>query len=529
MAGLSPSTYYYYRFMALGDTSVTGRTLTAPVGTVNHLRFGVVSCSDFRRGYFHAYQKMAERNDLNAVLHLGDYIYEGGGGVDRIHDPNSEAYRLQDYRTRYSQYHLDTSLQRCHQVHPFITSWDDHDVVVDALRDTSYRHDAAAFGPYMWRKYAAIRAAREWLPMRDPDSVSTHFFKNWREFHYGSLADIFMLDARLYDRDRFATDVSDTIYGDPGHRIIGPEQMTWLNDGLRTSTAQWKIIGNQVMLSQFTIGGTPLVLENWDGYPAERNQVYDNLEANSISNVVVVTGDFHCSFANDVPRDALSFPAYNPFTGDGSLCAEFVVPSITGDNYDEGNDFGLGAGNAALAQTLIQIGNPHTKYVNLTAHGYILLDVDASRAQAEFMHMADVRDEANLAETLAAAWYAADGSNHIAETTTASSPVAGTPLPPALPCRPVAADAPVNAVLMSMNPNPASDFAWLHLGVNTAGNLRVTLSDLTGRLEKEFCDQDVIPGHYLLEMDVRELAAGLHLLVVETGSQKISSRLLIVR
>lgn len=515
--GLQPGTYYYYRFTAFGDTSIIGRTLTAPTGTVSRLRFGVVSCSDYRQGYFQAYGNMARRNDLDAVVHLGDYIYEGGGGpTGRVHDPNSEIYRLQDYRTRYSQYHLDTSLQRCHQVHPFITVWDDHDIVVDALRDTSYRHNAGAHGLYRDRKFAAIRAAREWLPIRDPDSLTQHFYKNWREFHYGDLADIFMLDARLYDRDKFPDDQNDTTYGAANLRIIGPEQMNWITTGLANSTARWKLVGNQVMLSQFVAGGVPLVFENWDGYPAERNQFYDNLQNNSINNVVVLTGDFHCSFANDVPRDALNFGSYNPFNGNGSLCVEYVVPSITGDNYDEGNDFGLGAGNAGAAQGLIQLGNPHTKYVDLTAHGYILLDLNTTRAQAEFWHLADKGDPMNLGESTGGIYKADHNANKVSSAGSASTSKTGVPLSPPFACGLVSTQTPQDLTLLSLFPNPTHDISWLNFALNTPGQVSVVLYDLTGKPMRTVFEGEMQTGNYLMEVDVRELPQGIYLLKIQT-------------
>lgn len=510
--GLQEGTYYYYRFKAQGVTSMAGRSKTAPLGQVNRARLGVVSCSDYRRGFFQAYQNLADRNDLDLILHLGDYIYEGSGGPQgRQHEPNAEIYRLQDYRQRYSQYHLDSMLQRCHQVHPFVNIWDDHDIVVDALRDTSYRHNGA-FGPYSWRKFAAIRAAREWLPIRDPDSLSSNYYKNWRKLPYGDLLEVIMLDARLYDRDKFADDTQDSLYGSPNHKIVGPEQMNWLKSSLSASTARWKVLGNQVMLSHFTAGGQPLVLENWDGYPVERGQLYDHLDSATIENVVVVTGDFHCGFANDVPRDPLNFNDYNPFNGNGSLCVEFVVPSVTGDNFDEGNDFGLGTSNAGVAQNLIQVGNPHTKYVDLTSHGYLLLDLDDNRCQAEFYGLDDISDPQNTGETLLASWQSEDESQKLSNGSAASQPKPGVPPAPKAPCKLVNRSEAQTQQVLSIFPNPASDFIWVNVVLLKSQKLDIKVISLQGSALLQLPSRSLSPGNYTIELDLSSLPVGLYLL-----------------
>lgn len=523
VTGLNADTYYYYRFRAMGEYSLTGRTKTTPSGAREQIRLAVLTCSDYRRGFFTALANISARNDLDAVLHLGDYIYEGGGGPpDRQHDPNFEVWRLQDYRTRLSQYRLDSNLQRCHQLYPWINIWDDHDIVVDALTDTSFRHNAALHGPYQDRKLAAVQAFREWLPVRDPLPMPQDMYKNWRKLPFGDMLDLYMLDVRLYDRDRFATDQNDTLFGHPDAKILGAEQLTWINTELANSTARWKVLGNQLQMTHFQIGNVPLVFENWDGYPVERQKFFDNLINNQVDNMVVVTGDFHVSFANDVAENPFNVIDYNPFTGDGAIGVEFIVPSVTGDNFDEGNDFGLGS--AALASGLIQAGNWHTKFVELEGHGYVLLDLDSVRAQAEFWHMDDISDPSNFNERLVATWMALDGDNHLSQGSGASNPNAN--VAPAPPTVVVGRERPNDAAtVLSLYPNPAVDFTYLNYVLQNPGSTSVSLKDLHGRSIRTVMQRKQAPGNYLLEIDLQGLAAGMYLVEIETPGGKVVRKL----
>ena len=519
VTGLSANSYYYYRFEYQGDYSMIGRTKTAPNGWSDQLRFGFVSCSDYRQGYFTAYRKLAERNDLDAIVHLGDYIYEGRGGPsNRLHEPDANAYRLQDYRTRFSQYRLDPDLMRCHQVHPFVIIWDDHDIVVDALRDTSYRHDATLYGPYSDRKYAAVKAIREWLPIRDDIS---EFYKNWKKLPFGNLVDLFTIDVRLYDRDRIPNSITDTIFGNPNHKILGPVQMNWINNSLNNSTAKWKLIANQLVLGHLQILGTPVTFENWDGYPAERLQFLNNLSNNSVDNTIVLTGDFHCSFAMDITPDPYNSTLYDPASGNGSLATEFVVPSITGDNFDEGNDFGLP--NAAVAVDLIKLTNPHVKFTELEGHGYILLDLDSSRAQAEFWYMSDIRNPENKNEYIHEIYVTHDGSNKVVRDSVLSIPKSNIPTAPEEDtCNSLNVikhkDPPV---LLSVSPNPFNQFLTLNYAMNQSNDISVKLLNLSGVTVLEYFQKKQQKGNYQLYFETEKLSPGSYFLVFETKEKRV--------
>ncbi|WP_116126379.1 alkaline phosphatase D family protein [Lewinella sp. IMCC34183] len=196
--GLAPATTYYYSFSALGRDSLTGRTKTTPTGaTADHLRFGVVSCSNFQAGYFNAYGRLAERNDLEAVIHLGDYIYEyanreyGNTEVwdDRIVAPDREIVSLEDYRNRYSTYRLDSDLRHLHQQHPIISVWDDHESANDSYETGASNHQPGDEGSWTDRKEWSRRAYFERLPIRETGNRSIY-----RTISYGDLADLIMLD-----------------------------------------------------------------------------------------------------------------------------------------------------------------------------------------------------------------------------------------------------------------------------------------------------------------------------------------------
>ncbi|MBI1192171.1 MAG: phosphodiesterase [Bacteroidetes bacterium] len=519
VGGLLPNQHYYYQFEALGRKSVIGRTRTGTTGNLDRLRLAAVSCSDYRAGYFHAYAALAARNDVALILHLGDYFYEGGGGPDdRTHEPDAEIYRLQDYRARYSQYRLDPDLQRVHQVHPFSTIWDDHDIVVDALRDTSLRHDEE-FGSYRDRKWAAIKAAYEWLPLRE-DPVDS--LRIWRSLPYGDLAEVFLLDTRLYDRDRFASDASDPIYQSPDHRLIGPAQMAWLQSGLAASTGQWKVLANQVMMGHLSaLEDDPIIFENWAGYTAERDALYNYLDDNNITNTVVVTGDFHVSMALDLAPNPRLPENYNPETGEGSLAVEFLVPSVTGENFDEGETYGFGS--SASASFLISQANKHIKWSELDGHGYVLLDLNADRAQAEFWHMEDISNPDHTIENAVLLWESLNGTQRIQRSFTPSPPIEG--MPP-LPPLDTTALAPGNGnLLLSAGPNPFESSFSANLLLRAEASVQWSVYNAAGQRVAHAPAQTLASGNYLIRQTADTWTPGLYILDLGIDSERVQRKL----
>ena len=317
--GLAPGRTYFYRFHALGETSPVGRTKTAPRDAAN-LRFAVVSCSSLPHGYFHVYASIAKRPDLDAVVHLGDYIYEyadGEDGDERPSLPEHELRTLDDYRRRYAQYRRDPDLQEAHRQHPWVTTWDDHEVADNAWKEGASAHSPQE-GPYAERRRAALRAYEEWMPIRAlPEG------RIWRALRYGPLADLLMLDTRHWARE-LQTGDRDPKTTDPARQLLGADQEAWLFEELRTSNARWKLVCQQVLLSPLPQYSST---DQWDGYPAARDRLYDVLERHAVKDVVILSGDIHASFANDLPRRPLEAGAYDPATGKGSLAVEIVAPA----------------------------------------------------------------------------------------------------------------------------------------------------------------------------------------------------------
>jgi len=388
---LSPGTVYFYRFKHQETHSPIGRTKTAPSGSPGQLRLAVVSCADYQSGYFNAFGDIARRNDLDAVVHLGDYIYEYGvwrGGRRRMvksrvrqHIPDKVCTTLRDYRTRYAQYRCDPQLQEAHRLHPFIVIWDDHEVANDShLAGTASRPD----GGEAWeqQKAVAIQAYFEWLPIRENPKRSIV-----RSFTYGDLAEMWMLDGRLEGRSPQATGLSDTLLYSPDRHILGKAQREWLLTGIKNSQAKWKIIGNQVIFSPLNDSKVftrrpSIAMDRWDGYPAERQLIFDFFYENELNNIVVITGDVHTAWALELTADPSDPDVYDRKTGKGVVGAEFVTPSVTSLNFDEVIPKFIVV--EAKRRFKKKKNNPHLRYVNLIHHGYMTLTLTPERAQADW-------------------------------------------------------------------------------------------------------------------------------------------------
>jgi len=235
--GLSPGRTYYYAFDAEGDMSAVGRTKTLPEESVERVRLATVSCANYPAGYFNVYRCLANRADLDAVLHLGDYIYEFANGIygdgadsGRIPMPAGEASTLADYRWRYATYRTDIDLQAVHAAHPFIAVWDDHEIVNDAWRGGAPTHKGSE-ADWRVRQGAAYQAYLEWMPVRESTAPGIRLY---RDFRFGRLVDLAMLDTRGL-RDRQARPRDAVGANAPGRTLLGPDQEAWLFGTLRRS------------------------------------------------------------------------------------------------------------------------------------------------------------------------------------------------------------------------------------------------------------------------------------------------------
>ncbi|HEY0950623.1 alkaline phosphatase D family protein [Nocardioides sp.] len=413
VTGLEPDTWYHYRFRYDGVASPAGRTRTAPAADASpdHVRFGVVSCANLQAGWFSAYRGLAERDDLHAVLHLGDYLYEYGPGqygygiTDRdirSHVPAHEMVSLADYRQRHAQYKQDPDLQALHAKYPWIITWDDHEVANDAYRDGAENHNPdLGEGDFRLRRARAHRAYDEWMPVRmDGTARLRDGDRLFRRLRFGQLAEISMLDLRSY-RDAQAAAPSGEV-SDPDRTILGRQQLDWLKASLARGRAQWKIIGNPVMIAPVTFAGLPHDLidpvndvtgllprdgvpynvDQWDGYTHDRREVFQHIRDHQVTDALFVTGDIHSGWACELPYDKATYPV-----GD-SAGVEFVCSSVTSNNLKDITGTPPRTTSTAV-EGIIKTANRHVKYLDFDSHGFSVLDVTATRAQMDWYVIGD--------------------------------------------------------------------------------------------------------------------------------------------
>ncbi|MFG3031481.1 alkaline phosphatase D family protein [Streptomyces sp. NPDC048253] len=401
--GLAPATDYWFRFSAGGTDSPVARTRTAPAAdaAVPGLRFGVVSCANWEAGYFSSYRHLAARGDLDAWLHLGDYIYEYGTGeygtrgtVVRQTAPTHEILTLADYRTRHGKYKTDPDLQALHAKAPVVAIWDDHEFANDTWSGGAENHTEGTEGAWSSRQAAAKQAYFEWMPVRPAIAGTTY-----RRLRFGKLADLSLLDLRSFRSQQAA--VGNGTVDDPDRTLTGRAQLDWLKAGLQASDTTWRLVGNSVMISPFAIGslsadlfkplakllglpqeGIALNTDQWDGYTDDRRELLAHLRSHAIRNTVFLTGDIHMAWANDVPVDAGTYPL------SASAATEFVVTSVTSDNLDDIVKVPEGT-LTAVASPIIRAANRHVHFVDTDRHGYGVLDITAERAQMDYYVLSD--------------------------------------------------------------------------------------------------------------------------------------------
>ena len=420
VTSLSPATTYYYRFEAEGARSPVGRTRTLPRGNASRLRLGVASCSNYPFGYFNAYAALARRADLDAVVHLGDYIYEyanrsfgDGTSLGRIPEPDKEMVALADYRQRHAQYKADPDSQEVHRQHPFIVVWDDHELTNNAWFGGAENHDPdQGEGDWFVRRNAAVQAFFEWMPIReDARALSPRIY---RTLKFGDLADLILLDTRLVGRDEQAATREDiAAIESPTRSLLGRAQEGWLHGELMESKrggTRWQILGQQVMFAPQSEPGKPTNNpDSWDGYRSSRDRVFSMVEDLKIDSFVVLTGDVHSNWAYDLPRRP--FDGFDATTGRGSMGIEFAGTSVTSrSNLGVGPD-----GEKQLAS--VRSARPHLHYVDGRYRGYYLVDVTRERLQADFYAMSTI-EKRTPEERFLKGYAAPAGQMHLSEQST---------------------------------------------------------------------------------------------------------------
>ncbi|MCK9893750.1 alkaline phosphatase [Frankia sp. AgB32] len=418
--GLEPGREYFYRFRAGTVLSPVGRTRTAaapgagPDAAAGSLSFALVSCQDYQNGYWPAYDAIAaDRPDL--VVHVGDYIYEydpSSRFPDRRHTtPQTpgldQLQTLADYRNRYGQYKADPALRAAHLAAPWVVTWDDHEVennyagLVDEVGDTGPRHqDPTVFAR---QRAAAYQAYYEHMPIRAELNPGSPDLRIYRRLSFGSLATMHVMDTRQYrtptpGRSPSAIGATDLGSDNAGGTMAGAEQERWLRDGLDASRSRWNIIAQQTMMAQLDgqlpigQGETLTNLDQNDGYRPYRRRILAGMRDSGARNPVVLSGDLHCAWVNDlrVDFDRPETPV---------VASEFVCTSISSAFFLISDDF-VRDNNARL--------NPHVRYFRGDRRGYTRFRLSADECQADLRVVADIshRDSPVTTDT---SWVIEDG------------------------------------------------------------------------------------------------------------------------
>lgn len=374
LQGLAPDRVYWYRFMYSDEVSRVGRTRTAPSAdaTLQQFRFAFASCQHYEYGYYTAYEHMAQE-DLHCVVHLGDYIYEGGVSTDKVRQHNGpEIVTLDDYRNRHALYRLDPHLQSTHAAFPWIVTWDDHEFDNNCAGDISEEAnvDPAAF---LARRAAAYQAYYEMMPIRRSCLPNGPMMQLYRSISYGRLAQFQVLDTRQYRTDQSCGDGNkppcEGVF-DPNATLLGKTQERWLMQGLQDSPATWNILAQQVMFAR--VDRTPgdavaWSMDQWAGYDVARKRLLQFFADAQVSNPIVLTGDIHTNWVNDLKVD------FDDPQGP-VVATEFVGTSISsgGDGAEKRADT-----DGVLAE------NPFVRFYN-AERGYVSCVVTSERWESKY-------------------------------------------------------------------------------------------------------------------------------------------------
>lgn len=396
VGGLEPSTTYHYWFDLDGVLSPLGRTRTLPAGPTDRFRVAVVCCADPAKQPLATYRAVAT-DEVDVVLHLGDYIYETD---EHGADPAHTCVTLDDYRRRHAFVRTDPDLLALHLRHPVIFVWDDHDVADNAWRHGAKRHDPDEHGPWEDRLRAASIARQEWVParLRNPDDL----LAMWRSFAIGDLAELVLLDTRIPGRDEQSAGHDLDHLCDPGRSLLEPAQRAWAHDRIRDRARPWCLLATTVVLSPLeldiplgavvdeampsgyaVVDGTAICTDEWDGYPVERRKLL-NVVAERAGGTVLLSGDVHSAWAFETRND----PSLPP------VAVELVAPAVSstpmGDQLPGAEHVAERAADDV----------PAHRWHDLHHHGYVRLDVRPDEVRADWFAVDD-EDPAAPPSTLA--------------------------------------------------------------------------------------------------------------------------------
>jgi alkaline phosphatase D len=385
--GLQPDHWYFYRFHSGEAVSPVGRARTtpSPESVPQRLRFAFASCQHYEQGYYTAYKHMAN-DDLDVVIHLGDYIYEGPAGRKGVRQhagpKTSRLHTLADYRIRHAQYRSDPLLQGMHARCPWIVTWDDHEF------DNNYANDISELPnsdpvEFLWRRTNAYQAYYEHMPLRPTSIPRGPDMQLFRTISYGKLATFQVLDTRQYRTDQPNGDTLSPLDIDalnPKNTLLGRRQRGWLLNQLLRSQATWNVLAQQVMMAMVDVDiteGKRYSMDQWPGYAYERMQLLRWIADRRISNPIVLTGDIHSHWCNELRVDdrQTELPV---------VAVEFVGSSISsGGNYRPPKEM--------EAAELLKKQNPCVKFFN-GQRGYVRCEVTPHSWRSDYIVVEDVLD-----------------------------------------------------------------------------------------------------------------------------------------
>ena len=384
---LKPGEEYFYRFETREKSSPVGRFRTLrPADSREPVRVAFFSCQDWQAGYFGAHRTIADIEDLDLVLCLGDYIYERnfyeGPREDTTgQNKDGEVQTLAEYREKYRLYRTDEDLRAMHAQHAFAAIWDDHEVEDNHAGDHAGEATQDPRVPYLRRRHNGHRAFDEYMPFFDRDPADD--LRIYRTFKLGRTAELILLDQRQYRDDQPCGDElfapCPEAESEP-RKYLGDEQKEWFKTTLEGSAADWKLVANQLMIESLDAPpGNPINKDSWDGYGVERREVLGHVEQKGVQNLAFLTGDIHTFFAGEVGVDG---------RGPDSVATEFVGGSITSLGIPETIQGTTGApltpAQTAAITTQIKVTNPHLKYDEQESRGYGLVEATPDELKVEF-------------------------------------------------------------------------------------------------------------------------------------------------
>ncbi|MEL6875674.1 MAG: alkaline phosphatase D family protein [Pseudomonadota bacterium] len=425
---LQPDQWYFYRFVAPnGQKSMTGRTRTLPQGQTEKFGLGVFSCSNLPFGHFNAYAHAAERNDLDLIIHTGDYLYEYGVGTypsakdalgGRMIAPDHEMVQLADYRLRYAAYRSDPDLQRIHQVLPMVAMWDDHEFTNDAYDNGAQNHQPDSEGDWEVRKRVAEQVYREWMPVSDLENPS----ERWSKYEIGDLATLFLTESRIGGRSKPAEleaalkgqganieaalkTFRDGEWQNPDRTMLGDVQQQWLASAMQSSRAagtKWQVLAQQCVMGELKLPqdsrnwvaddapafakariavgamaakiGLPINFDSWDGYPVARDRLLRGAQ-DADADLIVLSGDSHNGWA------------FNLETVDGPAGVEFGGHSVTSPGFEA---YTQGVAPATVAKTVVETNN-QLQWADTEHRGYMTVALTPEKATSTWHFLDTIR------------------------------------------------------------------------------------------------------------------------------------------